>query len=215
MRSPSHISRHTCLVLPSLLLNEKQAVAAAGIIITNKDGDLTLLYPHSGHYRPGEADMQRCLLFLHRKGVDLRTFEIDIQQISHVSRTAAAAATAAATNNNSNNNNVTTSTSTSAPTPPASGGNAIAAGVSTDNPANSNNNKVLDKAQKKKKKVDNLQLEQAVIVACFLAHKARFIGSGIFSRIQQIRTSDATTVTEALQAVDYEGHWRKFSRLTL
>ena len=153
--------------------------------------------------------MQRCLLFLHRKGVDLRTFEIDIQQISHVSRTATAAATAATTNHNTSNTAASTTTE-----PPSSGGNTTAPGVPVDNLINVNN-KALEKAQKKKKKVDNLQLEQAVIVACFLAHKARCIGSGIFSRIQQIRTSDATTVTEALQAVDYEGHWRKFSRLTL
>jgi hypothetical protein len=63
-----------------------KAVASAGIIITDDEGYLTRLYPHSGHYRPGEAHTQRMLLFLHRKGVDLRTFEMDTQQLSHVSR---------------------------------------------------------------------------------------------------------------------------------
>ena len=40
-----------------------KAVAAAGILITDENGCLTRLYPHSGHYRPGEAHMQR-MLFL-------------------------------------------------------------------------------------------------------------------------------------------------------
>ena len=127
--------------------------------------------------------MQRCLFFLHRKGVDLRTFDIDVQQISHVSRSAS--------------NGVGGAVTATTVTTPA-GGNAAEETKNAD-----------DKA-KKKKKVDTLQLENAVIVACFLAHKARFIGSGIFSRIQKIRTSDATTVTEALLAVDYGGYWRKF-----
>ena len=126
-----------------------QAVSAAGIIITDSDGYLRYLYPHSGHYRPGESDMQRCLFFLHQKGVDLRTFEMDIQQISHVARDGAAAAKGA-----------------------------------------------------KAKKVDSVMLEPGIYVACFLAHKARFIGNGIFRRIQQIRTSHATTVSEALKIVD-------------
>ena len=63
-----------------------KAVAAAGVFITNENGTLTLLYPHSGHYRPGEADMQRVLLFLHRRGIDLSTFQVDTQQLVRVSR---------------------------------------------------------------------------------------------------------------------------------
>jgi hypothetical protein len=65
-----------------------KAVAAAGIFITDENGVLTRLYPHSGHYRPGEAHMQRVLFFLYHKGVDLRTFEMDTQQILHVARDA-------------------------------------------------------------------------------------------------------------------------------
>jgi len=64
-----------------------KAVAAAGILITDERGRLKRLYPHSGHYRPGEAHMQRMLFFLQQSGVDLSTFDVDLQQILHVSRT--------------------------------------------------------------------------------------------------------------------------------
>jgi len=63
-----------------------KAVAAAGILITDDSGRLTRLYPHSGHYRPGEAHMQRMLFFLQQAGVDLDSFHVDLQQILHVSR---------------------------------------------------------------------------------------------------------------------------------
>jgi hypothetical protein len=63
-----------------------KAVAAAGIFITDEQGYLHLLYPHSGHYRPGEADMQRILYFLHQLGIDLRTFQVDTQQLIRVCR---------------------------------------------------------------------------------------------------------------------------------
>jgi hypothetical protein len=63
-----------------------KAVAAAGIIITDDNGYLTRLYPHSGHYRPGEADMQRMLYHVYHCGVDLSSFLVDMQQIMHVSR---------------------------------------------------------------------------------------------------------------------------------
>jgi hypothetical protein len=45
----------------------------------------------------------------------------------------------------------------------------------------------------------------AVIVACYLAHKARFIGQGIFTQIHRIARTEATTVTEALELIDGEG----------
>lgn len=63
-----------------------KAVAAAGILITDENGCLSRLYPHSGHYRPGEAHMQRMLYHLYRRGVDLNGFLVDMQQIVHVSR---------------------------------------------------------------------------------------------------------------------------------
>lgn len=134
-----------------------KAVAAAGIIITNEAGILTRLYPHSGHYRPGEADMQRMLFHLHDSGVDLRTFEMDTQQILHVTR--------------------------------------------HDPPGNNSN----EDGEKKKKKIQSLHLKKAVYVACFLAHKARFIGEGVFDQIHMIRKADVTSVTEALEACDNGG----------
>ena len=63
-----------------------KAVAAAGIFLTDDDGFLTHLYPHSGHYRPGEADMQRILYYLCSENVDLKSFQVDMQQIIQVSR---------------------------------------------------------------------------------------------------------------------------------
>ena len=63
-----------------------KAVAAAGILITDEEGYLKYIYPHSGHYRPGEAHMQRMLYYLYQRGTDLHSFEVDMQQIMHVSR---------------------------------------------------------------------------------------------------------------------------------
>lgn len=63
-----------------------KAVAGAGIIVTQNNGQLARLYPHSGHYRPGEAHMQRVLFFLQRNGIELSCFQVDTQQIFHVSR---------------------------------------------------------------------------------------------------------------------------------
>jgi hypothetical protein len=63
-----------------------KSVTAAGIFITKEEGRIACMYPHSGHYRPGEAHMQRLLYFLQRLGVDLNTFDIDVQQIAHVAR---------------------------------------------------------------------------------------------------------------------------------
>jgi hypothetical protein len=63
-----------------------KAVSAAGILVTDQDGYLTEVHPHSGHYRPGESDMQRCLYYLYSTGVDFDTFQVDMQQIFHVSR---------------------------------------------------------------------------------------------------------------------------------
>eukprot|EP00980_Cylindrotheca_fusiformis_P022279 scaffold9176_cov129-Cylindrotheca_fusiformis.AAC.3 len=137
-----------------------KAVSSAGIIITDEDGYLTRLYPHSGHYRPGEAHVQRMLFFLHRKGVDLRTFKVDTQQFSHVSR------------------------------------------------EKENKGKEKD-VFKKYKKVDSLHLERAVNVACFLSHKAGFIGNGIFDKIHMIRKADVTSVSEALEMVDDGGCRRR------
>ncbi|KAG7356710.1 hypothetical protein IV203_001396 [Nitzschia inconspicua] len=144
-----------------------KAVASAGIIITDDEGYLARLYPHSGHYRPGEAHMQRMLLFIHRKGVDLSTFEIDMQQLIHVSRE-----------------------------------------KEEGKKKSKGDDESKSKEGKKAKKVDSLYLARAVDVACYLAHKADFIGKGIFDRIHKIRKADATSVTEALNLVDGGGHWK-------
>ena len=63
-----------------------KAVSAAGILITDETGCLQQILPHSGHYRPGEADMQRMLYFLMSNGVNLSRFHVDIQQLIHVNR---------------------------------------------------------------------------------------------------------------------------------
>jgi hypothetical protein len=63
-----------------------KACEAAGIIVTNQEGRLLRLLPHSGHYRPGEAHLQRTLLFLKKAGLNLKRFDVDLQQIFHVAR---------------------------------------------------------------------------------------------------------------------------------
>mmetsp|Transcript_10139 Transcript_10139/g.25388 ORF Transcript_10139/g.25388 Transcript_10139/m.25388 type:complete len:392 (-) Transcript_10139:378-1553(-) len=140
-----------------------KAVASAGIIITDNQGYLTRLYPHSGHYRPGEAHMQRMLFFLHRNGIDLRSFAMDTQQLLHVSREKE---------------------------DPKKKGKTGGDG------------KAVKKEEKKMKKVDSLHLERAADVACFLAHKADFIGKGLFAKIHKIRKADVTSVSEALRLVN-------------
>jgi hypothetical protein len=144
-----------------------KAVAAAGIFITDESGFLTRLYPHSGHYRPGEAHMQRVLFYLYHEGVDLRSFEMDTQQIMHVARDCE-------------------------PAPPSEKANGTTL-VKTE----------------KKKKVEALHLLPAFYIACFLAHKARCIGEGLFAQIHQIRQSDVASVSEALAVIDQGGYWRR------
>ena len=61
-------------------------MAAAGIFVTDDNGVLKQAFPHSGHYRPGEAEVQRILYYFFSAGVDLRSFEVDIQQIVHLTR---------------------------------------------------------------------------------------------------------------------------------
>lgn len=63
-----------------------KAVASAGIFITDDEGHLLKLYPHSGHYRPAPQHLHRILLYLKKHGVVLENIEVDLQQIYHVSR---------------------------------------------------------------------------------------------------------------------------------
>jgi hypothetical protein len=84
-----------------------QAVTAAGIFITTttSDGDssfLTHVYPHSGHYRPGEVEMQRMIWYIMEKEIDLDTIQVDTQQLLHMDRTTTV------DNNNQNSFNSTT-----------------------------------------------------------------------------------------------------------
>lgn len=148
-----------------------KAVAAAGIFITDDLGFLTGLYPHCGHYRPREAHMQRLLYFLYHQGVDLRTFEMDTQQIMHVARDIIDAKGK------------------------EKGKKKEKEGKDMAGDGNSANCK---KEGEKKKKIDSLQLMPAVSVACYVAHKAHFIGEGVFAQIHQIRNASVTSVTEAL-----------------
>lgn len=63
-----------------------KAISSAGILITDDSGHLIKLYPHSGHYRPGETEFLLILLYLQKKGIYLEEVEVDLQQIYHVSR---------------------------------------------------------------------------------------------------------------------------------
>lgn len=151
-----------------------KAVEAAGIIITNSEGRLLRLYPHSGHYRPGEAHLQRTLLFLKRHGLKLRRFDVDLQQIFHVARKEVP-----------KGGEITQNTETGT--------------QSSDNPNAAGDT---SKSSKKAKKTDSLHLRTAAYVASFLAHKALFIGEGIFSQIHKIRSTGAVSVEDALARID-------------
>lgn len=140
-----------------------KAVAAAGIFITNDKGIITHLFPHSGHYRPGEAHIQRVLFYLYEKGIDLCTLTMDTQQIFHVARDQHPSPQHhQPTLANHHNNTEHT----------ISGENNVVS------PANDCN--------KKKKKIESLYLMPAIHVACYLAHKARCIELGILHTIHNI-----------------------------
>jgi len=156
-----------------------KAVASAGIFLTNEQGRLTHMYPHSGHYRPGEAHMQRALFFFQQHGVELSSFSVDMQQIFKVSRKSA----------------------------PKDGDGASAAKVDKakcKRGKNKENNATIENGKhsqingqgkhapsppntKKSKKTDCLHLMDGLEVACFLAHKAIMIEKGVFHQIHKIR----------------------------
>jgi hypothetical protein len=162
-----------------------KAVAAAGIIITDGNGCLTRLYPHSGHYRPGEAHMQRMLYHLYQCGVDLNSFLVDTQQIMHVSREVRDALTPK--------------------------GEPTCDNVPVENAPTPDGNTPTASAPKKARKTDSLHLKDATFVALFLAHKARCIGKGLFGMIHKIRPLrrvEPCSVTTILEAVDRGGVWK-------
>lgn len=49
-------------------------------------GKITKLFPHSGHYRPGEVHMFYLLHFLQAKGVVLSELLCDAQRLARVAR---------------------------------------------------------------------------------------------------------------------------------
>ncbi|EJK68046.1 hypothetical protein THAOC_10824 [Thalassiosira oceanica] len=142
-----------------------KAVASAGIFLTNEEGRLTHLYPHSGHYRPGEAHMQRALFFFQQRGVELSTFDVDMQQIYKVSRKLAPGVGDGDKENHHQQKSE----------------NGL---VNEQRLALGNDKK---KGPKKTKKTDNLHLMCGQRVAYFLAHKALMIEKGFFHQIHMIR----------------------------
>jgi hypothetical protein len=138
-----------------------RAVQAAGIVVTDEaTGCLQQILPHSGHYRPGEADVQRVLYFLLEMGVCWTTFSVDVQQFLCIDRS-----TAASQRQNGTTPDV------------------------CDADSNEHRMADIKKhATMKKKKVESLHLRPAVTVADFLSHKARCLQqSGIFAEIEARR----------------------------
>ena len=142
-----------------------KAVASAGIFLTNEEGRLTHFYPHSGHYRPGEAHMQRALFFFQQRGVELSTFDVDMQQIYKVSRKFAPGVGDGDKENHCQQKSENGS-------------------VNVQRLALGNDKK---RGLKKTKKTDNLHLMCGQRVAYFLAHKALMIEKGFFHQIHMIR----------------------------
>jgi len=149
-----------------------KAVASAGIFLTNEQGRLTRMYPHSGHYRPGEAHMQRALFFFQQHGVELSTFSVDMQQIFKVCRKLSPKGgddNAKSEKGKNKENDATID----------NGKHQQANGQVKHAPPPQN--------MKKSKKTDCLHLMGGLEVACFLAHKAIMIKFGVFHQIHKIR----------------------------
>jgi hypothetical protein len=146
-----------------------KAVASAGIFLTDERGLLTQLWPHSGHYRPGEAHMQRVLFFLHQLGVELITFMVDMQQIFKVTRELSHKG-----GNTGRGDKVQ-----------GDGDKDKENHTATKNGKNSNDTHA--KKAKKMAKVGSLHLLSGQEVALFLAHKALLIEKGVFQQIHKIR----------------------------
>ncbi|KAL3816648.1 hypothetical protein ACHAXA_000826 [Cyclostephanos tholiformis] len=161
--SPSNGSPSTDAVIPRQRFHHStffggKAVASAGIFLTDERGLLTQLWPHSGHYRPGEAHMQRVLFFLQQLGVELSTFMVDMQQIFKVTREAAS----------------------------KRGISALGDKGKGDGDLKEANETHAIKT-KKIAKIGCLHLLSGQEVALFLAHKALMIEYGVFHQIHKIR----------------------------
>jgi hypothetical protein len=57
----------------------------AGMLVSDSSGNIKKVFPHSGHYRPGDKHIQYLLRFLENKGVDLAGLEVDGQHTMKVS----------------------------------------------------------------------------------------------------------------------------------
>jgi len=182
-----------------------KAVTAAGIFITDEAGHIKCMYPHSGHYRPGEAHMQRLLYFVQRMGIDLSSFEVDVQQIAHVAR----------------KEKVVLQYAPITKSPSGDGDDAIRQSEADEDDeklTRSGKSVKLRTKKEKCKKSDSLYLKPASHIAWFLTHKAKMLSKGVFSMIQNIRQVRAVSVQEALDAVDnggfFHGTRRRQEQLT-
>ena len=163
-----------------------KAVASAGIFLTDEQGRMTQLYPHSGHYRPGEAHMQRALFFFQQLGVELSTFVVDMQQIFKVSRKFAPGQKGGPDAN----------------TPAVTGGDKENDANATTIIENGGKQSHDGKAKvKKSKKVDCLHLMCGLEVACFLTHKALMIEKGVFHQIHKIRRIRPKELRASVRAI--------------
>jgi len=61
------------------------SVEVAGMLVV-RSGQLKRLYPHSGHYRPGDRHISYLLRFLEKEHVDLTSIEVDGQHTMKVGR---------------------------------------------------------------------------------------------------------------------------------
>jgi hypothetical protein len=54
------------------------------MLVCDQSGAIRRVFPHSGHYRPGDEHVQYLLKFLAAKGVDLAALEVDGQHTMKV-----------------------------------------------------------------------------------------------------------------------------------
>jgi hypothetical protein len=62
-----------------------ECVQTAGMMVI-ENGQIRIIYPHSGHYRPSEHELLVLLRFLVEKGVDLSDVVVDVQRVQKVFR---------------------------------------------------------------------------------------------------------------------------------
>lgn len=62
------------------------SVEVAGVLVCGGNGALQQVFPHSGHYRPGDRHVAHLLQFLARHGVNLAALEVDAQHVMKVAR---------------------------------------------------------------------------------------------------------------------------------